>query len=337
MKQKLSKVERQQIILERLKDTQEEQAPTLEDLIEHIDHERDAKTIRRDIDELNDMGADIHCEREDGQHRYFLHNDFRLPNTFSAEDMVHFMILKNALAQNEAGFLDAQIGVLAQKIAAVNIEQADVTNLDINEAVSFKPPPVRRVDSETWKLFFDAVINRRTVDVVYCPGNGIERDHVFLPYHLACLEGEWYLLAGTKEDARPRQYVLASVQSATMVAGKNMFHHPDGFNPKELLATTFGRFVGGDGPTTTVRVEISGFMTRFVRDRPFHSKQIVEESDDGETLTISFPVRVSGPHPFGNVVSWVLSRGPHARVLEPPSLIEKVREEAEGVVALYND
>jgi predicted DNA-binding transcriptional regulator YafY len=336
MARKLSKIERQQVILERLKDTQEEQAPTLEDLIEHIDHERDAKTIRRDIDGLNQKGADIRCEREDGEHRYFLHNDFRLPNTFCAEDMVHFLILKNALAQNEAGFLDAQIGVLAQKIAAVNIEQADVTNLDINEAVSFKPPPVRRVDSGIWELFFDAVINRRMVDVVYCPSKGEEREHTLLPYHLACLEGEWYLLAGTGEDAGPRQYVLASVQKATVVAGKNMFQHPDGFDAKELLRSTFGRFIGDGGPTTTVRVEISGFMTRFVRDRPFHPRQVVEESDDGETLTISFPVRESGPHPFGNVISWVLSRGPHARVLEPPQLIEMVREEAEGVVALYS-
>jgi predicted DNA-binding transcriptional regulator YafY len=37
------------------------------------------------------------------------------------------------------------------------------------------------------------------------------------------------------------------------------------------------------------------------------------------------------------VVSWVLEWGKRARVIEPPELAERVREELEGALELYED
>lgn len=331
---KLSGIERKQIILDRLK-AQDLPPATFKDLAQEFGEEFDEKTIRRDIEELRELGADIQRQGAGKKTVYKIKNDYRLPNTFPATDLLSLTILRQAIRGYSGKHLEKQLEDIAGRIAKATIEQRDYFAADIDAAITFRPPPVQAVNPELWEAVLMATLKKASITFDYKDRNGDGRKETVHPYHMVCSEGEWYLLAGKPGDPNPAQYSLARV-SKWEAGPENAFKLPGGFNPRALLEKSFRGFIS-IGPTKTVRVRVTGFMVRFVRDRVFHPKQKVKELDGGRTMEISFEAGSGGPYPFGNVVSWVLSMGPCAKALEPPELVERVKAEARELLRHYGE
>ena len=81
-----------------------------------------------------------------------------------------------------------------------------------------------------------------------------------------------------------------------------------------------------DGAPFRVRLAVAPALAAYVRERVFGPEQHIEEAEDGGVI-LSFLAR-SGQE----VLAWVLSLGRHARVLEPASLAEQVRDEARALL-----
>lgn len=330
----LSEEIRKQLIIDWLKD-KSLPPPTFKQMAVEIGHDLDEKTIRRDIDDLRKAGADIVCKKSGIETVYILNNDFRLPHPFSADDLLALTILRQAIRDYSGAYLEKQLEDIAKRIGKVTLEQRDYSPADIDSAITFRPPPVQAVDPELWKAVLMATLKKASITFDYKDRNGDGRKETVHPYHMVCSEGEWYLLAGKPGDPNPAQYSLARV-SKWEAGPENAFKLPGGFNPRALLEKSFRGFIS-IGPTKTVRVRVTGFMVRFVRDRVFHPKQKVKELDGGRTMEISFEAGSGGPYPFGNVVSWVLSMGPCAKALEPPELVERVKAEARELLRHYGE
>jgi len=95
---------------------------------------------------------------------------------------------------------------------------------------------------------------------------------------------------------------------------------PAEYCPQEQLRNAFGIV---EESAVAVRVRFSASVAHAVRDRIWHSSQRVEELDDGGII-LSF--EAGGTM---EIVSWVLSYGCHAEILEPPEL----RAELKSIVA----
>ena len=67
-----------------------------------------------------------------------------------------------------------------------------------------------------------------------------------------------------------------------------------------------------------------------ISDTAWHTTQDIQWNEDD---SITFRCTVAG---LDEIVWWVLSMGPHCRVIKPAALAKRVAELAEGVVALYN-
>lgn len=329
---RLSGPEREQIILDRLKD-RSLPPPTFRDIADEIGSDFDEKTIRRDITSLRRKGADIQLKGSGEKTVYVLKNDFRLPNAFSATDLLSLTILRQAIRGYSGKYLEKQLEDLAARIGKVTIEQRNYSAADIDSAVTFRPPPARPVQPELWVAVLMATLNKAPITLDYKSRKGEGRKITLHPYHMVCSEGEWYLLAGKPVDPKPVQYSLARVDKWE-VGPENGFKPPAGFAARDLLANSFRGFIS-TGPAKTVRVRISGFMVHYVKDRVFHARQDLKELDGGKVLEISFKAGAGGSIPFGNVASWVLGMGPCAKVLEPPELIELVKKEARELLKQY--
>jgi predicted DNA-binding transcriptional regulator YafY len=80
--------------------------------------------------------------------------------------------------------------------------------------------------------------------------------------------------------------------------------------------------------THQVAVHLEARVAQGVRESQGHWMEI-SDHDDG-SITARF-----GADGLGWATGWVLSLGPAARVLEPPELIARVREAAEGALRQY--
>jgi predicted DNA-binding transcriptional regulator YafY len=85
----------------------------------------------------------------------------------------------------------------------------------------------------------------------------------------------------------------------------------------------------GRGAPQRIVVEFSKDRAAYARGRTWHRTQEIEERRDG-SVRIAFTCRNFAP-----VTSWILEWGPHAKVLEPPELVNEVVRELERALGQY--
>ncbi len=95
-----------------------------------------------------------------------------------------------------------------------------------------------------------------------------------------------------------------------------------GFNAEEYLKHAWGIVKGEIVP---VKVIFSRSVARYIRDRLWHSSQKFRELADGR---LEMNLRVADTL---EVRRWVLGYGPDAEVIEPASIRQALREQAEAL------
>lgn len=124
-----------------------------------------------------------------------------------------------------------------------------------------------------------------------------------------------YLLAYSCDHGSVRVFKVNRISEVE--TQRLSFTPPAKFDAAEFLAGSFGIFQG-DGPRETVRVRFSATVARFLQEKQFHTSQDLSTEPSGSILaTYSLSS-------FEEFTSWLLSFGPHAEVLEPEALREKV-------------
>ena len=71
-------------------------------------------------------------------------------------------------------------------------------------------------------------------------------------------------------------------------------------------------------------------MAGYIKEKIWHESQEIHSQDDG---SIIFESRVAGTE---EIKFWIMSWGSQALVLEPESLMDEIREEAEAMLERYN-
>ena len=74
---------------------------------------------------------------------------------------------------------------------------------------------------------------------------------------------------------------------------------------------------------------MGGLVAETIADTLWHKTQQLEDHDDG---SLTFRCTVAG---LDEISWWVLSMGPHCRVLAPDELRDRVRQAAMDTAALY--
>ena len=89
------------------------------------------------------------------------------------------------------------------------------------------------------------------------------------------------------------------------------------------MADSIGIYKGGKAER--VRLLAQGFAARLLTERRWHSSQRVKElpGTDGEEVEVTMKVAITP-----ELERWILSWGANARVLEPESLRETIRQTA---------
>lgn len=120
--------------------------------------------------------------------------------------------------------------------------------------------------------------------------------------------------------------ILAVDRIKRLVKTKITFSIPENFDPERYLNPSFGIFV--EEPIR-VLVRFSSEIAVYARERTWGQEQTVTELPDGD-IELSFSA--AG---FEEIVRWVLSFGKGALVLEPPTLVERVKDELTGAIRGY--
>jgi predicted DNA-binding transcriptional regulator YafY len=182
------------------------------------------------------------------------------------------------------------------------------------------------------------ILSRKVVRYAYKDASGRAKRGFLAPFALLLYRHGLYAVGSRGTDAAIDTSQWRSTLGVFAVerftdaehVRERAFDVPMDFKIEDVLHGAFGIHVGDPTNATRVVVEFSKEKTALVEARLWHQSQRLDRIGDGR-LRLTFDVANLTP-----VVSWVLEWGPHAKVLEPPELIDAVVLELDGARACYD-
>lgn len=137
----------------------------------------------------------------------------------------------------------------------------------------------------------------------------------FDPYTLLVFEKGLYIVGKSHRHGAIRTFALDGFRDAKWLRGQ-AFEYEEGYHPSKMFANAFALTPGA---LTDLRIFFTADVARYVRRRRWQEKQEITNVAGG----IELRMRV-GISP--ELVNWILSWGPNAEVLDPPTLRDEIAD-----------
>lgn len=281
------------------------------------------KTVQRDIDYLRDqLSAPIEYDRRKKGFFYSNPNWFLPSISLSEGDLLAILVASRALEQYRGTPVARELERVFAKIAEMLPDRITIRPELIFSRFSFTAPPAKPIDEKIWTTVVRGLLQQRTLEISYRSFQAPRATKRKMdPYHIANLQGEWYVFAWCHRADMLLQFSIPRIQKVALL--QKTFQLPDDFDPEPLIQSAFGRFAG-EGKLHTVRLLFDKEVAPWVLERQWHPKQKTRQRKGGE-LELTFPA--AG---LFEVMRWVLSWGRHVRVLAPEELQEQLTREEQG-------
>jgi proteasome accessory factor B len=278
------------------------------------------KTIQRDIEFLRDsLGAPIEYDKTK-QGYYYSHTNWFLPSVNMTEaDLRTLLVATSSVQQYRGTPVAKDLERLFGKLTGALPRVSTVNPALILSRFSFTSTPAKPVDAKVWSVLVESLLCQRSVRIQYRSGGASPvTDRVIDPYHMANLQGEWYVFAYCNTKKKVLQFGVPYILEASLTS--TSYTIPSSFNAQKMLAQTFRRFALGDG-AKTIRLRFDKEVAQHVTASPWHPNQTTKQLRTGE-VELSF--QAAG---LFEVSRWVLAWGHNVRVLAPRELRTMVEEE----------
>jgi predicted DNA-binding transcriptional regulator YafY len=282
------------------------------------------RTVHRYMAMLDEMGIPIYSER--GRYGGFsLVRGYKLPPLlFTAEEATVLYMGANLVRDVWGQTYDDAVTAVTAKLD--NVLPDDLRHEVAQAQQSLVVDGLSRRDYRPWEpalhTLRQCIGDRRCVRLQYRSyGQQEETERVLEPYALTFQWGLWYLVGFCRLRQDMRTFRVDRIQQVTAL--EELFTMPRDFSVREYLERSM-RF----GPSYTVVVHLEADVAFQARERHGHWMEITDHADG--SITARF-----GVGGLDWATGWVLSYGSLAEVVEPPELIARVREAAEGALQRY--
>lgn len=277
------------------------------------------RTVLRDIEFLCErLGAPVVY---DAKRRGFTYSDpnYRLPSQFMTEgELLALMLAERVLRQYRGTPYGPD---LARAVRKISEGLTDVLTVDLSllaDSCSFRTTASEPFEPEIFVRLTAAIRGHRRIALQYWTASRDEETRREVdPYHLACVDGHWYLVGHCHLRNDIRMFAPGRIRSLAQT--DETFDLPGAFKIDEYLGRSFAVFRGDGDESHRVRLRFRGEAVKYVRERPWHQSQVLTPTDDGG-LVVEFELS----H-LREVERWVLSWGSDCTVIEPAALRERVR------------
>jgi predicted DNA-binding transcriptional regulator YafY len=288
------------------------------------------RTIRRDLAALQEAGFPLFDERDDdGRVRWRLdgHVLKGLETGFTLAELCALYLSRNLLEAVSGTPFQRDLGLAFSRLGKLLSPRMRQFLDRLPSVLAAKPGPRVRDGESADDLvarLLEATLHFRVTRMRYhSVSSAREKDYVIHPYRLAFAQGAMYLLAYVPEYKAIRTFAIDRIASVSLEKQTFTPEQPIG---DEVFANSLGV---NTGPAARVEVEFDARVVPYVRARVWHTSQELRENGDGH-LVLSMNVC----HDWA-LRSWILSWGPFARVLSPPSLAKDVRADLEAANEQY--
>lgn len=283
------------------------------------------KSIHRDIEFMRDRML-LPIEYDDSRFGYFYTEEVNAFPTMQITEgeLFALIVAEKALQQYRGTSFEKPLLSAIRKMEQALPDTISVNLPDLEQTISFRTRAEQILDLNIFDQLAKATARRQQIEIAYRkPGRRETEQRLVDPYHLANINGEWYLFAFDHLRKDIRTFAPARILSVTQT-GKT-FERLQPFSLEKRLRDSFGVH-SGEGQYDVV-IRFNERVADYVREKKWHDSQKLTELDGGG---VELKLRLSG---LAEVQRWVLSWGGDATVLQPKELRDSVREAAQKILA----
>lgn len=287
------------------------------------------RTIRRDIEALQEAGFPLYDDRQDGRKVWRLVEGYkqRLTQSFTLSELAALYFSRNMLAFLRGAPFAQDLEAAFQKIREALPEKSLPFLSRIQDLFMARPDPWKDYSKKQDVIagLIDATLHQRQATIAYYSFNS-KRTKAYQvdPYRLVYYRGGLYLYARAHEYGEVRTFAVERIQKIEVL--DQGFETPADFSPSEYARSAFGIF---GGEPQTVELLFSPEMAGYVRERSWHeSQQLSDEPDGGVRLTMEVA-------PGFELQSWIKGFLPHVRVVQPASLRDAIARDLAAAQAAF--
>jgi proteasome accessory factor B len=238
-------------------------------------------------------------------------------------ELFALLVAEKALQQYRGTTFERPLLSAFKKMAASLPDTVSLSIADWEQSISFRTRAEPILNLEIFDALSKAAGQRRQLQLTYRkPGQRATELRVVDPYHLANINGEWFLFAWCHLRKDIRTFVPARIQAAEPT-GKT-FARPQKFSLEKRLRDSFG-VQSGQGHFEVV-IEFNELVADYIREKKWHESQVLRELKDGG---LELRMKLSS---LAEVERWVLGWAGNARVLQPLELAESVANAARKIL-----
>jgi predicted DNA-binding transcriptional regulator YafY len=283
-----------------------------------------SKSIHRDFEFMRDR-LQLPLEY-DSDHRgyYYTQEVSSFPTLQITEgELFALLVAEKALQQYRGTTFEQPLISAFKKMAASLPDTISLNIADWERTISFRTSAEPILDLEIFDTLSKATAKRQQLELTYRkPGKRETELRRIDPYHLANINGEWFLFAWCHLRKDIRTFIPARIQAIDTTG--ETFARPQKFSLEKRLRDSFG-VQSGKGSFEVV-IRFNELVADYIREKKWHESQQLKELPDGG---LELRLKLSS---LGEVERWVLGWSGNARVLQPQELAERIKKAAEDIL-----
>ena len=299
------------------------------------------RTVRRDIQDLQDAGVDIETTKQ--LNRIYAHlTEERNYSPVAITKSERFTLLAVRRVFDvfaKTPFLEDVKSVLAK--LEQRMSQKDRAELEaFGEQFVYMPDHGTKSyegKEDIINAIQTGIVLRKIVQYRYQGGRGEARSGYLAPFRLAVYRHGLYVigarLKGGDSDVQTSPLGVFAIErfaDAEYLKG-TAFQIPETSMVRNVLTGSFGPHLPDDDGPHSVVVEFSAEKAHLVSSREWHPTQTITRLPNGR-IQLAFTAPSLAP-----LVSWILEWGPHARVIGPEPLLKRVVDELRAAANQYRE
>jgi proteasome accessory factor B len=282
------------------------------------------KSIHRDIEFMRDR-LELPIEYNGSRFGYGYTEEVNaFPTVQITEgELFALVVAEKALQQYRGTSFEKPLLSAIRKMEQSLPDTISLNLAEVEQTISFRTRAEQILDLKIFEALAKATAHRRQIELSYRkPGRRDTEQRVVDPYHLANINGEWYLFAFDHLRKDIRTFAPSRIQSVKETG--RAFERSQNFSLEQRLRDSFGVH-SGEGEYDVV-VRFNSRVADYVREKKWHESQQLRELRDGG---VELRMKLSG---LAEVQRWVLSWGGDAFVIKPVELSEAVRQAAKEIL-----
>jgi len=288
------------------------------------------RTIANDIKAIQEVfeGAEIE-EKIDGKYYSYVDHKFSIKQLNLNENDESLLSLIRMTLQN---FENTGIYNKFSKLKNKVLQEDKTKQSSSNSFQSYILPEISFGKSgyEWIETLFEAIKNKETIEIVYRKNANEISNKTLSPYLLKEFRKRWYLIAYDHLENKRITKVYALDKIKEVIESDMKFYTDKFFNPGDYFKYTFGIHHELSNKPIDIVLEFYGTQIDQIMNHPLMATQKSTLVNGGNALRVELQVYNSY-----EIKREILGYGKGVKVISPESLINDLKEIAQGIIDQY--